>query len=109
VEVGAARADRLEAAHVEEAEPSLPPVEARWVLVITLHATLTARMLRVPRQALQPCQEAYNDVHVGYCCVIMQAVAMSDRKDKCKRCNVQLCLRQAVAATSQYASLCHAL
>ncbi|KAL0039701.1 hypothetical protein WJX77_005628 [Trebouxia sp. C0004] len=29
VEVGAARADRLEAAHVEEAEPSLPTVEAR--------------------------------------------------------------------------------
>ncbi|KAL0028272.1 hypothetical protein WJX79_006476 [Trebouxia sp. C0005] len=29
VEVGAARADRLEAAHVEEAEPSLPSVEPR--------------------------------------------------------------------------------
>lgn len=55
MEVGAARADRLEAAHVEEAEPSLPPVEARWVLLIMLHTTLTVIVLRVPRQALQPC------------------------------------------------------
>ena len=52
VEVGAARADRLEAAHVEEAEPSLPTVEARWVLVIMLHATLSVTVLRVPRPAL---------------------------------------------------------
>ena len=55
VEVGAARADRLEAAHVEEAEPSLPLVEARWVQLIMSHTTLTVILLRVARQALQPC------------------------------------------------------
>lgn len=45
VEVGAARADRLEAAHVEEAEPNLSPVEARWVQLILLHTTSTVILL----------------------------------------------------------------
>ncbi len=63
MEVGAARADRLEAAHVEEAEPSLPPVEARWVLLIMLHTALALTVLHVPRQPCSPARKHVSDLN----------------------------------------------
>ena len=65
MEVGAARADRLEAAHVEEAEPSLPLAEARWVLLIMLHTTLALTVLHVPRQPCSPVRKHASGLNFG--------------------------------------------